>query len=314
MSIVILLIAFLLSLVIVIFIMIDIIRWLHSKVLFQPLSSIGSYPTYPYQDLMINTRSRQVIPLSQFTAETHDFQNWINFWHFTNDPKHPTIIFCHGNYGNITHRSYITDFCQALQINLVVFDYRGYGRSTGFPTLEKFYHDGQVIYDYLVNQVPSDKIIIWGESLGGAVALKLAQNNPCSHLILLCTFSTLDDIIFLRHPNNILTLSMKYLLPLIVDNIHNVDVLRTIKCPVVIIHSSEDETIPYACAEKNFANINHNKKKFVTIKGGHTTPIMTKEDIFTILDFIEISPTRRITSFLSTWLSQLTNFVKTIKP
>ena len=340
------LIAFLLAVIIFLILTIDLLRWLYSKILFHPLKNIGSIPDAPYHDRMININNGFVVntdnfmrnrkdnkyniiyqyPLSQYTglynilttikndSKSADEQNeWINIWHFNQDPSKPTILFCHGNYGNITHRSYIIEFCLALQINLLVFDYRGYGKSTSYPTIEHLFQDGNMAYNYLLSYTTPDKIIIWGESLGGCVAIKIATDNTCSSLVLHSTFSTLDDIIYFRNPHNIISQFMKMCLPIIVNNIPNSENIKKITCPIAVLHSIDDEIIPYCCARKNYENITSQKKIFINIKGKHTKPIMNKETIEQLLEFCSIEKNKDFSTFVDPWLKRLTNFVNTIE-
>lgn len=206
----------------------------------------------------------------------------ISAWHF-HEWDGPTVLFCHGNAGNISHRKYIIDLCHRHKLNLLVFDYQGFGRSIGHPTPEHICEDGLVAYDYLVKSGAKD-IYIWGESLGGAVATYIAANRSCSALILMCTFASLGDIP--RYTGDhwiykILGLYMNFL----GSDLKSKNRISTIECPIVILHSKDDEIIPYKNALELYENISHNCKLFIEIGGKHSTPKLTPEQLEQLFKF-----------------------------
>ena len=87
-------------------------------------------------------------------------------------PPRATVIFCHGNAGNISHRLDIIRMLNSLGLNIFIFDYRGYGRSRGWPTEKGTYLDLEAAHEYVLNRddIDKEKIIVYGKSLGGAVA------------------------------------------------------------------------------------------------------------------------------------------------
>src|SRR5438093_95446 len=120
----------------------------------------------------------------------------LNGWFFpaeTNSPQaHLVVLLCHGNAGNISHR---LDVCQVLLetgVNVFLFDYRGYGRSSGRPSEEGTYLDAQAAHEWLQRKgFPGKNIIAFGESLGGGIASELAAREPLAGLVLQSTFSCL---------------------------------------------------------------------------------------------------------------------------
>ncbi|HUU43029.1 MAG TPA: alpha/beta fold hydrolase, partial [Planctomycetota bacterium] len=112
-------------------------------------------------------------------------------WWVPADNAVATVIFCHGNAGNISHRTGTIRIFHDLGLNTFIFDYRGYGQSDGSPTEEGTYLDGEGAWRYVTQtkQVPLDRVFIAGRSLGGAVAAHLAWKHPPRGVILESTFT-----------------------------------------------------------------------------------------------------------------------------
>ncbi|WP_103669607.1 alpha/beta hydrolase [Pseudanabaena sp. BC1403] len=180
------------------------------------------------------------------------------------------ILFCHGNGGNIGNRvSYLPIF-KDLGLATFLFDYRGYGKSEGKPSEEGTYNDVEAAWQYLTQekQIPPQKIIIYGESLGGAIASYLAQKisqqdgkNSAGGLILASTFTSISDRAAELYP----FLPIRFLSRF---SYNSIDRLPSIKTPVLIIHSTDDEIIPFHHGDRNFQAANQ-PKKLVKLRGDH---------------------------------------------
>jgi len=255
-----------------------ILWWLQYRILFYPSSELAWIPDGEYEEFFINQKS-EIVPNSQQA-------NIVNGWWFVHDPSMPTVLFCHGNSGNITHRSYMVNFCKLFGLNVVLFDYRGYGKSSGISNVGTLHLDAAAVYRYVTTKIKGEDIIIWGESLGGALASYLACNYPCRDLILMATFSSLDDILLYREVRFASALSV--LLRLMMDTMRSKDLLKDVKCPVIIAHSTDDEMIPFACSKILYDSIHGQDKLFLPIKGTHASPILTVDEVRTIMDFLKI--------------------------
>ncbi len=178
------------------------------------------------------------------------------------------ILFCHGNGGNISHRvSYLPIF-KELGLSTFLFDYRGYGRSEGKPTEEGTYSDVEAAWQYLTQekQIPPQKIIIYGESLGGAIASYLAEKTAqerqnAAGLILASTFTSITDRAGELYPFLPIRLLSRF-------SYNSRDRLPNIKIPLLVIHSTEDEIIPFHHGDRNFQVANE-PKKLVKLRGDH---------------------------------------------
>jgi uncharacterized protein len=179
------------------------------------------------------------------------------------------ILFCHGNGGNIGNRvSYLPIFGD-LGLSTFLFDYRGYGKSEGKPTEAGTYADVEAAWQYLTQErkIPPKKIIIYGESLGGAIAAYLAQltsqdlKNNAGGLVLASTFTSISDRAAELYP----FLPIRFLSRFSYNSIER---LPSIKIPVLIMHSTEDEIIPFHHSDRNFQAANQ-PKKLVKLRGDH---------------------------------------------
>lgn len=305
------LICFLVILFSLIFI-ITIISWFQSQILFYPNTLIVSKPKLPYRQVKIKSLASNLprieiieddADINSKTNHTSHHSQYINLWHFNNHSnKAKTVLFCHGNTGNISHRSYIIDLCHHFKLNLVLFDYRGYGSSIGMLNQKTICEDGVHAYHYLLNYCSPDQIIIWGESLGGSVASYIASKHPCSHLILMCTFSSLDDILIY---SGIITRPIANLLSLLFDMLPSKNRIIDVKTPTVIIHSHEDELIPFECANVMYRRIGHSNKVLIPVKGQHASPLIDLSQILTLFDFCGIPYTCSDFEFLYSWIDNL---------
>ncbi len=172
-----------------------------------------------------------------------------------------SLLWLHGNAGNITHRIDNLTRLFHLGVNIFIIDYRGYGKSRGQPSEEGLYKDAQAAYDYLIKNkgILPQNIYIFGRSLGGAVAVELALKNPCGGLIIESTFTSLPDIGKQLYPY----LPVKILTKERYDSLSKI---KQINVPKLIIHGDADEIVYFEHAEKLFKAAGQ-AKDFYQIKG-----------------------------------------------
>ncbi|MBD1913354.1 MULTISPECIES: alpha/beta hydrolase [unclassified Leptolyngbya] len=146
-----------------------------------------------------------------------------------------TLLYIHGNAEDLGDVQPILDRLQEWGFNVFAYDYRGYGTSTGKPGERNAYQDAEAAYNYLTQQlqVPPDRIIVYGRSVGGGSATELATRHSVAGLILESTFTSAFQVV-LPIP----------LLPF--DKFSNRQKLQRVDCPVLVIHGEADETIPVA--------------------------------------------------------------------
>jgi pimeloyl-ACP methyl ester carboxylesterase len=188
----------------------------------------------------------------------------INAWFVPAEPAKGTVIFCHGNAANISHRLDIFYIIHSLGYNVFMFDYRGYGNSAGgFPTEEGTYNDVQGAWDYLVKEkgFQPENIIVWGQSLGGAVAAWLSRHEKPRALILESTFTSTLDVGGEIYPFLPIRALCRFRYP-------TAEYVQAAQCPVLVIHSSQDRLIPYHHGKRLF-ELAPESKQFLDIMGDH---------------------------------------------
>lgn len=187
----------------------------------------------------------------------------INAWWIPHSNARATLLFLHGNAGNISHRLDSINIFHQLGFSVLIIDYRGYGKSTGKPSEEGTYIDAETAWHFLTNEkmIKSDDIIIFGRSLGGAVATWLADKYPSAALIIESCFTSIADIGKHYYPYLPTSLLARIKYP-------SIDRISEVKAPVLIIHSAYDEIIPYKFGKQLFEHASE-PKTFLDIVGGH---------------------------------------------
>lgn len=155
-----------------------------------------------------------------------------------------SMVYCHGNSGNITDAA---AGCRALLeggMNVLLFDYRGYGRSKGRPTMRGVIRDAvaaaKLHEELRPRHLPS---VLFGFSLGGAIAAQLAKRHRFDALVLQSTFTNLSDIARIAFPKLPLHLAS-------MGELDTLDVVKSLKIPTAIVHGADDEVAPAWMAEK----------------------------------------------------------------
>jgi len=168
-------------------------------------------------------------------------------WLFTVDPQGPYLLWCHGNAGNISHRLENIALLLAQGINVFIFDYRGYGKSQGVLSEKGFYKDSRAAWDCLLKEGPASpsQVVLFGRSLGCAMAVDLALQVPAAGLILESGFPHLGAMARYHYP---FVFSEKFLA-------HRYDALSRIgrlTRPVLVVHGTGDSIVPMALGRRLF--------------------------------------------------------------
>jgi len=178
-------------------------------------------------------------------------------------PAKLTVLFCHGNGGDMGDRVGSLATFNRLGYNALIFDYRGYGESTGKPTEEGTYKDVLACWDYLVDErgIRPSSIVLFGRSLGGAVACWLAAHGNPGALVLESTFASAPAMAALVFPFLPTGLFCRF-------KYDSEATITAVKCPTLVAHSRIDRTCPFSQGRRVFEAANE-PKLFVEMQGGH---------------------------------------------
>lgn len=192
-------------------------------------------------------------------------------WFVPAQEARAVVLFFHGNAGNISHRLDSLRIFNSLGLSVLIFDYRGYGLSSGRPSEQGTYRDAQAAWRHLVDArgFSPARIILFGRSLGGAVATWLAVQQPAAALIVESAFRSVPD----------LAAEIYWFLP--VRRLARIEypverLIGAVSAPVLIVHSRDDEIIPFSHAEALDAAAGE-RSRLLVIGGDHNTGFLRDE-------------------------------------
>ena len=238
------------------------LRWSEPRMLYHPTRQIDQLPNqlgFAYDDVTLTA------------ADGVHINGW--FLPGRHDPR-LTILFFHGNAGNISHRFEKFGVFRDLGVDTFGIDYRGYGRSDGQPNEEGTYRDALAAYEYLTQQrhVSPRTIVVYGESLGAAIAADLASKVDVGGLVLEEAFTSTAAVgqgMFPFFP-------VRWLVRNQYDTLSK---MPRVKVPVLILHSRDDEYFNMRHAQRLLAAANE-PKQLVELQGGHNDAFLTSATIY----------------------------------
>lgn len=199
----------------------------------------------------------------------------INAWFFPCENARAVVLFCHGNAGNISDRVSQAWMFHKLELSTLLFDYQGFGQSQGRPSEQGTFDDARAAWNYLVQEkgFPPDRIIVFGKSLGGAVAIELATQIEPGLLFVDSSFTSTKDVAKAHYPwaPGFLLHRWKY------DSLSRIP---KVQAPVCFFHSKRDEVIPFKQGKALF-DAAPEPKAFVEITGSHNDGFMTSGRLYT---------------------------------
>ena len=199
----------------------------------------------------------------------------LHAWFVPCERARATILFCHGNAGNLSHRMESIQIFHEMGFSVFIFDYRGYGRSEGRISESGAYLDARSARRFLVEQLQIDPnvLVYFGRSLGAAVAIELATWHLPVALIAESCFTSVPELGAKVYP----WLPVKLLARIYYDSTERVAGLR---CPKLFIHSRGDEIVPFALGQRLF-QLASEPKLFLEISGSHNEGFLTSGQIYT---------------------------------
>ena len=185
-----------------------------------------------------------------------------------------TLLFFHGNAGNISHRLDSVAVFHQLGLDVLIVDYRGYGQSTGKPSVDGTLLDADAAWEWLRlhKGLAPDRLVIFGRSLGGGPASYLAARIEPRALILESTFTSLHDVARGMFPEFLVNLLLR----------RDYDVrgcLSGLRLPLLVAHSPDDETIPYGLGRELYESY-AGPKNFLALRGSHNTGYRADREIY----------------------------------
>ncbi len=233
-----------------------------------------AYFVYKPEKQIMNTPFNVRLYFEEIIFKTPDGINLSGWFVPVKDHK-GVILILHGKSGNISTRlTFLNYFSRKLGLSTFIIDYRGYGKSEGTPDEKGTYLDAEAAWNYLtmVRKIKPQDIIIFGRSLGGPIAAWLAGKVKARALILESTFTTIKDIVTQLYPYLPVRRFFKF-------EYSTIDYLKKVNSPVLIIHSSEDDYIPFSHAMKLYSAANR-PRHFLRIKGLHNNNYMKSEETY----------------------------------
>lgn len=249
-------------------------------ILFLFQSSMIYYPELPGRKITatpaaIGLKYEEVILNTEDGLKLHG-------WYTPAESERGVVLFFHGNAGNISHRLDSLRIFNALGYSSFIFDYRGYGRSEGKPSEKGTYLDAEAAWRYLVEQrrIASQTIVFFGRSIGASVAAYLATRQLPKALILESAFTSVGDFAASIYPVYPTRLMARY-------RYNTSKYLESVECPLLIIHSRQDEIVPYKFGQRLYEQANE-PKRMLTISGGHNDGFLISGKLYTtgIDDFL----------------------------
>ena len=175
-----------------------------------------------------------------------------------------TVLYCHGNSGNVTSRIGAYRLLQRARLNVFAFDYRGYGRSEGRPSEQGVTADARAAWDLLVSELGerAEKVVLFGHSLGGAIAIDCAQHRRGAGLIVQSTFTDVRQMARVRFPSLPVHLVAR-------NQFRSLEKVSKLALPKLFIHGTADETIPVVLGRRLFEQAAGPKEWYEVPHAGH---------------------------------------------
>lgn len=239
--------------------------YLYSRLLFFPRKyPVGFNDTNP---IVQNVRAEDVWLTSADGAKLHG-------WYFNLPSSKRAVLLSHGNGGNITCNLDLVSICLKEGLSVFAYDYQGFGKSEGSPSVDHVCEDARTAYDYLTNErkFTADNIVLFGRSLGTGMSCDLASHVPCAGIILEAPFSSM--VSRAKERFSFLHMYPQQVFPR--NGLDNVAALTGHKVPVLILHGDNDLTIPIEHGRQLFASISEPKALVEILGAGHGSPDLTK--------------------------------------
>lgn len=186
----------------------------------------------------------------------------LNAIHFTTENPKGIVLYFHGNAGDLSRWGEVTSYFTQFNYDVLVMDYRTYGKSTGKLSEKALFADAQLFYDHIKEDFPESEIILYGRSLGTSIASYIASENTPKMLLLEAPFYNMEDVAKSRFPILPVKKLLKYKFS---TNL----CIKKVGCPIVIFHGTNDDVVPISSGEKLSELILPEQLEFIKIPNGN---------------------------------------------
>jgi fermentation-respiration switch protein FrsA (DUF1100 family) len=234
---------------------------------------VNSFSFFPNKNYLPSSEDlpSYITPLTLNTEDGIELESLL-FSH--NKRSEKFVIYFHGNAGNVYNRINESSIIYNMGYDLIISGYRGYGRSSGEPSEKGIYIDGRTVLNYVVNTLnyKPKKIYIYGRSLGTTVAVEVSQDIELGGVILITPFTSSYDFAKEKFNSLFACFGNGYFL--------SIDKINNLKSPLLVIHGTQDEVVPYTLGVKLYEGYS-GLKKFISITdGGHNNLEFVAPDIY----------------------------------
>jgi len=233
---------------------------LQTRLVYQPARRIEATPA----DLGL--------PYEEVSFETDDGVT-LSGWFVPAGKDADVVLLFHGNAGNISHRLDMLAFLHGLDLSVLLIDYRGYGNSRGTPSEKGTYLDAEAAWRFLTRRrgIDPERIVLYGRSLGGAIAARLAVGRSPRGLVVDSGFTSAPDLAAGIYP----VFPARRLCRFEYDTLGSI---RQVACPILVVHSREDSMVPFEHGRRLFEAA-PGRKHFVETTGGHNDPMELRREL-----------------------------------
>ncbi len=272
---------------------------IQTKLIYRPLPGIIRTPAdvgLAYEDVWI--------PMQQDTASQTTFQNkknqhshleeshleesnyeesnYLHAWWIPNPSSCRVVLFCHGNYGNISYNTERIRFHHAQGCSVLAFDYRGYGQSSGpLPSEQNTFADAQAALSYLTKnrKISPENITVAGHSMGGAVAIDLATYHPeIDRLIVESSFTTMKDAVEAKSIYRFFPIEL-----LLTEPFDSLSKVGELQMPVLYMHGDRDFDVPVRFSQQLYAATPGPKRLFIARGADHNMNTLAGDEYAAVL-------------------------------
>jgi len=256
------------------------LKW-QNRLIFLPTTEILLTP-----DALSLNYEEVWLPVTGDKSPTGALHGW---WIPASSPAVGTLLFVHGNGKNVGANVEQAGFFQQLGFDVFLFDYRGYGKSFGpFPTEAQVYEDAEVALNYLCQQrgIPTSEIVVYGHSLGGAIAIDLATRYPdLGGLIIESSFTSLRDMVTHTGQYNLFPIDL-----ILHQKFDSIAKVPSLSMPILLIHGTRDRTTPYQMSQTLFDAIAAPKQLLFVPDADHNdaATVGTQDYVQAVRHFIQL--------------------------